>query len=153
MQQRETGGRRGWWLVGLLAVGGAAVGAFAGHRLDPDVSELAPSLAVAGFGLGGLVGLLLLAPGGLWRAWRGGRARRRAATPERPDLPAGRGLWPTAGAEGEAAPAGAARAPGRAVIEAPAADTEPVRPGEPAPEPGAEEADALTAEEPEPERE
>src|SRR4051794_15016334 len=81
-QQRETGSRRGWWLVGLLAVSGAAVGAFAGHRLDPDVSELAPSLAVAGLGLGGLVGLFLLAPVGLWRAWRRRRARRRAGTLE-----------------------------------------------------------------------
>src|SRR3954465_2149699 len=71
-QQREKRGRRGWWLVGLLAVSGAVVGAFAGHRLDPDVKELAPSLAVAGFGLGGLVGLFLLAPVGGGRAWRRG---------------------------------------------------------------------------------
>src|SRR3954452_5231314 len=125
-QQRETGSRRGWWLVGLLAVSGAAVGAFAGHRLDADVSELTPSLAVAGFGLRGLGGLFLLAPVGLWRAWRRRRARRRAATPAHPDMPAGPGLWHTAGREGAAAPAGAAEAPGRAVIAAPAAETEPV---------------------------
>ena len=82
-QQRDPGGRRGWWLVGLLAVIGAAIGAFAGSRLDPDVSELVPSLAVAGFGLGGLIGLLLLAPIGAWRAWRR-RARRREAEPVDP---------------------------------------------------------------------
>src|SRR3954470_22653326 len=95
-QQRETGSRRGWWLVGLLAVSGAAVGAFAGYRLDPDVTGLAPSLAVAGFGLRGLGGMLLLAPVGLWRAWRRRRARRRAATPERPGVSDGPGLWQTA---------------------------------------------------------
>lgn len=145
------GGRRGWWLVGLLAVSGAAAGAFAGHRLDPDVSELAPSLAVAGFGLGGLVGLFLLAPVGLWRAWRRRRARHGAATPERSKLPDGPGLWHAGDAEREAAPVGAVEAPGRAV-EAPAAETEPDRPGGRAPGPGGE-ADALTPPEPESERE
>ena len=135
-QQRDTGGRRGWWLVGLLAVIGAAAGAFAGYRLDPDVRELVPSLAVAGFGLGGLIGLLLLAPVGLWRAWRR-RARRRAAAPERADLPDGTGLWHTADPEREAAPAAAAELPGQAVVEAPTAEeTEPERPEEPAPGPG-----------------
>src|SRR4051794_22695395 len=152
-QQRETGGRRGWWLVGLLAVSGAAVGALAGSRLDPDVSELAPSLAVAGFGLGGLVGLCLLAPVGLWRAWRRRQARRRAATPERRDMPDGPALWHTAEREREAAPTGTADAPVRSVIEAPAADTEPRRPGEPAPGPGVGQADALAPQAPEPERE
>ena len=44
---------------------GAAIGAFAGSHLDPDVGELVPSLAVAGLGLGGLIGLLLLAPVGV----------------------------------------------------------------------------------------
>lgn len=76
-QQLDSGGRRGWWLVGSLAVIGAAAGAYGGYRLDPDVSGLVPALAVAGFGLGGLLGLLLLAPVGLWRAWR-----------RRPDPPA-----------------------------------------------------------------
>jgi Protein of unknown function (DUF2510) len=106
-QERDTGGWRSWWLVGLLAVIGAAAGAFAGYRLDPDVNALVPSLAVAGFGLGGLIGLLLLAPVGLWRAWRRW-ARRRVATPERADLPDSPELWPTADPEGEAAPAAAA---------------------------------------------
>ena len=143
-QQREKGGRRGWWLVGLLAVSGAAIGAFAGHRLDPDVRELAPSLAVAGFGLGGLVGLFLLAPVGGWRAWRRWRARRRMATSAHPDMPDGPGLWHSADVEREVALAGAAEAPGRVVVEAPAGETEPVLPGEPASGPGAEEAAALT---------
>ena len=93
-QQRDPGGRRGWWLVGLLAVIGAAIGAFAGSRLDPDVSELVPSLAVAGLGLGGLIGLLLLAPVGVWRAWRR-RARRREAEPADPLTPRSRGTRPT----------------------------------------------------------
>ena len=140
-QQRDTGGRRGWWLVGLLAVVGAAAGAFAGYRLDPDVGGLVPSLAAAGLGLGGLIGLLLLAPVGLWRAWRR-RARRRMAAPERADLPDGTGLWHTADPEREAAPAAAAQLPGQAVIDAPAAEeTEPERPEEP-------EAQALTPQEP-----
>jgi hypothetical protein len=87
-QERDTGGRARLGLVGLLAVLGAAAGAFAGYRLDRDVRELAPSLAVAGFGLGGLV---LLAPVGLWGAWRRW-ARRRVATPERSDVADGTGL-------------------------------------------------------------
>lgn len=106
-QQRETSGRRGWWLVGLLAVGGAAIGAYAGHRLDPDVQELAPSLAVAGFGLGGLVGMLLLAPVGAWRAWRRRRARRAATSPD-PAVPDSPQLWhsddPAAAAEPDPEP-------------------------------------------------
>src|SRR4051794_6869087 len=148
-QQRDTGGRRGWWLVGWLALIGASAGAFAGHRLDPDVSALVPSLAVAGFGLGGLIGLLLLAPVGLWRSWRR-RARRRVATPERAGLPDGAGLWHTADPEREAAPVAAAQMPGQSVIDAPAAEeTEPERAEEP-------EAEALTPQvqlEPEPEPE
>jgi hypothetical protein len=153
-QQRDAGGRRGWWLVGSLAVSGAAVGAFGGYRLDPDVSELVPSLAVAGFGLGGLIGLLLLAPVGLWRAWRR-RARRRAATTERADLSDGAGLWHTADPEREAAPASATELAGHGDVEAPTAEkTEPERPEEPAPGAGAEEAQALTPQEqPESERE
>ena len=139
-QQRDAGGRRGWWLVGLLAVSGAAVGAFSGHRIDPDVSELVPSLAVTGFGLGGLIGLLLLAPVGVWRAWRR-RARRRAAESERTDLPDGAGLWHTAGPEREAAPAAAAELPGHGAVEAPTVEkTEPEQSEEPTPE----EAPALT---------
>src|SRR4051794_2727832 len=90
-QQRETGSRRGWWLVGLLAVSGAAIGAFAGHRLDPDVSELAPSLAVAGFGLRGLVGLFVFAPLSLWGAGRPRPDQRRAATPTPPQRLRGAG--------------------------------------------------------------
>jgi hypothetical protein len=152
-QQREKRGRRGWWLVGLLAVSGAVVGAFAGHRLDPDVKELAPSLAVAGFGLGGLVGLFLLAPVGVWRAWRRRRARRRMATSARPDMPDGPALWHSADSESEIASARAAEAPGRAVVEAPAEETEPVGPMEPASGPGAEEAADLKPQEPAPEPE
>ena len=151
-QQRDTGGRRGWWLVGLLAVSGAAVGAFAGYRLDPDVSELVPSLAIAGFGLGGLVGLLLLAPVGLWRAWRRW-ARRRAATSKRADLPDATALWHTTDPEHEAAPDSATELPRHGAVEAPTADrTEPERHDEPTPLADAEEARALTPEkQPEPE--
>jgi hypothetical protein len=147
-QQRETDGGRGWWLVGLLAVTGAAAGAVAGHRLAPDVSELAPSLAVAGFGLGGLIGLLLLAPVGLWRAWRRRRIRRRAATPEGAEMPEGPGLWHSGDPEREAAPTAAAE--GNA--EAAAVETERDGAEEPAPAPGAEEAVALRSPaQPEPE--
>jgi hypothetical protein len=150
-QQRDAGGRRGWWLVGLLAMSGAAIGAVAGHQLDPSVSELVPSLAVAGFGLGGLIGLLLLAPVGLWRAWRR-RARRRAVTSERADVPDGTGkLWHTADPEREAA----AGVPGQGAVDAPTTDqTEPERPEQPEPEAGAEEAEAVSSQEqPESERE
>src|SRR4051795_10228024 len=89
-----------------------------------------PLRAVAGFGLGGLIGLLLLAPVGLWRAWRR-RADRRGATGERADPPDGTGLWHTADAERDAAPVAAAGTPGRAVIEAPEAEeNQPERPEE-----------------------
>ena len=122
---------------------GAGVGALAGYRIDPDVSELVPSLAVAGLGLGGLIGLLLLAPVGLWRAWRR-RARRRAATSERADLSDGTGLWHTDDRERAAA----AELPGPGAVEASTSDkTEAERPEEPVPE-------ALTPpEQPESERE
>jgi hypothetical protein len=143
-QQRDAGGRRGWWLVGLLAVIGAAVGAFAGHRLDPDVSELVPSLAVAGLGLGGLIGFVLLAPVGVWRAWRR-RARRRAATAERADQPDGTALWRTDDLEPDAAPVAAAEPAGQQVLETPTAEET---------EAGAEQAETLTPQEqPESERE
>jgi hypothetical protein len=153
-QQRDTDGRRGWWLVGSLAVIGAAAGAFAGYRLDPDVRELVPSLAVAGLGLGGLIGLLLLAPVGLWRAWRR-RARRRAAMPERAELSDGTGLWHTADPEREAAPAVAAELAGLGAVQAPTTEeTEPERSEELPLASGAEEAETLTPQEqPESERE
>jgi Protein of unknown function (DUF2510) len=143
-QQRNTGGRRGWWLVGLLALSGTAVGAFAGKSIDPDVSELAPSLAVAGFGLGGLIGLLLLAPVGVWRAWRR-RAHRRATRPEpEPESPE---LWHAADPDDEAAPE---------LSEAPR-PTEPERGEEqaqaPAERPEPEIAEEPAAEHPEPEDE
>jgi len=127
-QQRDTAGRRGWWLVGLLAVIGAAVGAFAGHRVDPDVKELVPSLALAGLGLGGLIGLLLLAPVGLWRTWRRW-AHRRAATRERAELPDGTGLWHTEDPGRESA----AGVPGDAVVDVPLEkEPEPEQPPPPA---------------------
>jgi len=135
-QQSDTGGRRGWWLVGSLAVIGAALGAFAGHRLDPDVKELAPSLAAVGLGLGGLLGLLLLVPGGVWRAWRRRRARRRAAVPEPADPPDGAGLWHAA--ETEAAPPDAAE------------PAEPETEREPSDESGADDSSVVQPE-PEPE--
>ena len=137
-QQREAGGRRGWWLVGLLAVSGAAVGAFAGHRLDPDVSELAPSLAVAGCGRGGLGGLFLLAPVGLWRAWRRRRARRRAAMPPRSDMRGGPGLWHAADPEHADALAPREPEPERAEAQEPAAGTPGPEPEEPPPPAGEE---------------
>lgn len=151
-QQRDTGGRRGWWLVGSLAVIGAAAGGFAGYRLDPEVKELVPSLAVAGFGLGGLIGLLLLVPVGLWRAWRG-RARRRAAMPERADLPDSSELRHTADLEREAEPAAAAERARPGAVDAPATEeTERERRlEEPMPGSRAEGAPLTSQEQPEPE--
>ncbi len=147
-QQRDPDGRRGWWLVGSLAMIGAAAGAFAGHRIDPDVRELVPSLAVAGLGLGGLLGLLLLAPVGVWRAWRR-RTRRRAAVAERADRSVGTGLWQTADSEHEAAPSVAAELAVPDAVEAPATgEAEPERSEELPRGPGAQETEALTPQEP-----
>jgi hypothetical protein len=127
---------------------GAAVGAFAGYRLDPDVKELAPSLAAVGLGVGGLLGFLLLAPVGVWHAWRR-RARRRTAAPGRTDRSDDTGLWHTADPEGEAPPAAVEELP---TVNAPAIEeTEPKPPDDPS---GVDEASAVTVQErPEQERE
>ena len=83
-----------------------------------------------------------------------GRARRRAATPERADLLGGRGLWHTADLERETEPAAAAELARQGAVEATTTEeTEPDRLAEPVPGSGAEEAAALTPQEqPEPER-
>ena len=77
-------GRGRWLLVVLvLAACGGAAGAWAGRQIDPDQPVVVVSLAVAGFGLGGLVGALGLGLRALLlRAIRlFGRSRDSAAPP------------------------------------------------------------------------
>ncbi len=86
----SSAGRGRWFVIVLvLAACGAAAGAWAGRQIDPDEPVVAVSLAVAGFGLGGLVGALGLALRALLlRAIRlAGRSRASAAAPEVPALP------------------------------------------------------------------
>ncbi|WP_157592151.1 DUF2510 domain-containing protein [Solirubrobacter soli] len=93
----SSGGRGRWLIVVLgLAVCGAAAGAWAGRRIAPDEPAVAMTLAVAGFGLGGLVGMLGLALRALLLGAIGllSRSRDPAAAPSpaaqdtEPDAPA-----------------------------------------------------------------
>jgi hypothetical protein len=52
-------------MVGTLALAGAAGGGVAGYLLAPEITGVIVSLAVAGFGLGGALGVLF---GGGWRS-------------------------------------------------------------------------------------
>jgi hypothetical protein len=61
-------------MTSTLAVVGAAGGAVGGHMLEPDVPGVVASLAVAGFGLGGALGVVF---GGGWRS-----PKLQAAAPE-----------------------------------------------------------------------
>ena len=77
-------GGRGHWLfvVVVLGLAGAAAGAWAGWRVMPEERAVAVSLAVAGFGLGGLVAMVGLAFRALlMRAARALRRSRDAAVP------------------------------------------------------------------------
>ena len=57
--------RRQWFVIVIVALLGAAGGAYLGDRVAPDVvGVLASLLAVVGFGLGALVGVILQ---GWWR--------------------------------------------------------------------------------------
>ena len=56
---------RRWLMTGTLALAGAAGGGVAGYMLAPDITGVVASLAVAGFGLGGVLGTLF---GGGWRS-------------------------------------------------------------------------------------
>jgi hypothetical protein len=59
-----AGGRRTLVMTGTLAVVGAAGGGVAGYLLAPDIPGVIASLALAGFGLGGAIGVIF---GGGWR--------------------------------------------------------------------------------------
>jgi hypothetical protein len=61
-------------MTGTLAVVGAAGGAVAGYQLAPDIPGVIASLALAGFGLGGMIGVIF---GGGWRSPK----------PEQPPVP------------------------------------------------------------------
>ena len=56
--------RRQWLVIVIVALLGAAGGAYLGDRVAPDVVGVLASLAVVGFGLGALVGVIL---SGWWR--------------------------------------------------------------------------------------
>jgi hypothetical protein len=52
-------------MTGTLAVAGAVGGGVAGHIVAPDIPGVVGSLALAGFGLGGALGVMF---GGGWRS-------------------------------------------------------------------------------------
>jgi hypothetical protein len=52
-------------MTGTLALAGAAAGGVAGYMATPDITGVIVSLAVAGFGLGGALGVLFA---GGWRS-------------------------------------------------------------------------------------
>ena len=66
-------------MIGTLAVTGAAAGAVVGYIAIPEVVGVVVSLAVAGFGLGGILGTLFA--GG----WRSAPKPSAAASPPQPD--------------------------------------------------------------------
>ena len=91
---RTSSGGRGRWLIVVVVLGlaGAAAGAWAGRQVMPEEPAVAVSLAVAGFGLGGLVAMLGLALRALlMRAVRGApiAGRRCGAGPRHAGHPAG----------------------------------------------------------------
>ena len=53
-----------WLVIVILALLGAAGGAYLGDRVAPDVVGVLASMAVVGFGLGALIGVIL---SGWWR--------------------------------------------------------------------------------------
>jgi hypothetical protein len=71
-------------MIGTLALTGAAAGGVTGAVVSPDVTGVVASLAVAGFGLGGIVGTLLA---GGWRSSPGPPATAPEADPEPASLP------------------------------------------------------------------
>jgi len=69
-------------MTGTLALAGAAGGGVAGYMLAPDITGVVASLAVAGFGLGGVLGTLF---GGGWRSPK--PAQPVASEPPPPEPP------------------------------------------------------------------
>ena len=53
-----------WLVIAILALLGAAGGAYLGDRVAPDVVGVLASMAVVGFGLGALIGVIV---SGWWR--------------------------------------------------------------------------------------
>ena len=53
-----------WLVIVILALLGAAGGAYLGDRVAPDVVGVLASMAVVGFGLGALIGVIV---SGWWR--------------------------------------------------------------------------------------
>ena len=76
-------------MTGALAVVGAAGGGVAGYLVAPDIPGVVGSLALAGFGLGGALGVIF---GGGWRKPKEERERERERKqepiPEAPPEPA-----------------------------------------------------------------
>ena len=128
---RTSSGGRGRWLIVVLVLGlaGAAAGAWAGRQVMPEEPAVAVSLAVAGFGLGGVVAMLGLALRALLMraARRVRRSRDAAATPALPaqDLPPEASASPpTPAADTEPEPA--AHEPEPTAVPGPAPHREPV---------------------------
>ena len=71
-------------MIGTLALTGAAAGGVTGAVVSPDVTGVVASLAVAGFGLGGIVGTLFA---GGWRSSPDPPATAPEAHPEPGSLP------------------------------------------------------------------
>jgi hypothetical protein len=72
---------RRWVMIGTLAVTGGAAGGVAAYIATPEIVGVVVSLAVAGFGLGGAIGVLFA---GAWRS----PPRPEAAAPEPEPQPA-----------------------------------------------------------------
>lgn len=70
-----AGETRRWVKIGTLALTGAAAGGVAGYFATPDIVGVVVSLVVAGFGLGGVIGVLFA---GGWRS----PPKAQAAAPE-----------------------------------------------------------------------
>jgi hypothetical protein len=72
-------GTRRWVMIGTLALAGAAAGGVAAYIAIPDVAGVVASMAVAGFGLGGILGTLFA---GGWRSPREPGVAAPAPAPE-----------------------------------------------------------------------
>ena len=137
-------GGRGRWLIVVVVLGlaGAAAGAWAGWRVMPEEPAVAVSLAVAGFGLGGLIAMVGLAFRALlMRAARWlRRSRDAAASPDLATQDAALEVSASPAAPApDAEPEPAAHEPEPAAVPPPDPRSEPVpKPrSEPVPEPPA----------------
>ena len=73
---------RRWMMTGTLALTGAVAGGVAGYLLTPDITGVIASLAVAGLGLGGTLGVLFA---GGWRSPKAPKLVEPAPPPPEPE--------------------------------------------------------------------